>query len=71
MLSEKLDDEIINIITPPKYHLYEHHGSKIADLLFTDKTLKESLEKKTVVKHGFNGGGFDGPNCAKVLRSLF
>ena len=46
LLDEKLDDEIINIIPPPEYHLYEQHVSKITDLLFIDKTLKEFLEKK-------------------------
>ena len=51
-------------------NLYEHHVSKITDLLFTDKILKEFLEKKTVIRHGYYGGGFDGSNCAKVLRSL-
>ena len=65
-----LSDEIINIIPPPEYHLYKRHVSKIIDFLFIDKNLKEFLEKKTVIKHGYNGGGFDRSNSAKVLSSL-
>ena len=56
LLDEKLDDEIIKMISPHEYHLCENHVSKITDLLFTDKTLKEFLEKKTFIRH--NGGGF-------------
>ncbi|XP_065672464.1 uncharacterized protein LOC136090196 [Hydra vulgaris] len=70
LLDEKLTEEIINIIPPPDYHIYEHHVSKIIDILFTYKSLKEFLEKKTIIRHGYNGGGFDGPNCAKVSSSL-
>ena len=70
LLNTKLTEEIINVSPPTEYHIYKHHVSKIIDLLFTDKNLKNFHEKKTVIRHGYNGGGFDGPNCAKVLRSL-
>ena len=58
LLGEKLDDAVINIIPPPGYHLYEHNVSKITNL-FANKTLKEFLEKKTIIRYGYNGGDSD------------
>ena len=62
LLDTKLTEKVINIIPPSEYHIHEYHVSKIIDILFTDKNLKNFLEKKTVIRHGYNGSGFDGPN---------
>ena len=50
LLDTKLTEEIINVVPPPEYHIYEHHVRKIIDLLFTDKNLKNFFEKKTFIR---------------------
>lgn len=70
LLDEPSDKLVIDAIPPPELHLFEHIVTKVTDVLMTDQTIESFLTKKTVTRHGYNGGGYDGPNCQKILSSL-
>ena len=62
---------IIDVIPPPELHLYEHIVTKLADLLGeVNPSVLEFFKRKCIVRHGYNGGGYDGPNCKKILFNL-
>ena len=67
LLDEPSDKLVIDAI---ELHLFEHIVTKVTDVLMTDQTIESFLTKKTVTRHGYNGGGYDGPNCQKILSSL-
>ena len=56
------------VIPPPELHLYEHVVTKVTDILMSD--VAPSWRRRLVTRYGYNGGGYNGPNCRKVLSSL-
>ena len=61
---------IIDIVPPPELHLFEHIVTQVTDVLMAKEYIKNYLLSKTVTRYGYNGEGYDGPNCHKVLSCL-
>ena len=70
LLEETADKLVLDIIPPPEYHLFEHHVTIVADVLFKNEALANFLHGKTVIRHGYNGGGLDDPNCKKNVELI-
>ena len=70
LIEESGETLVIDIVPPPELHLFEHIVTQITDVLMAEESIKKFLIGKTVTRHGYNGGGFDGPNCRKVLSCL-
>ena len=70
ILRESFETEVLDVIPPPELHLYEHIVTKIADIITTDKNVEQFFSQHTITRHGYNGGGYDGPNSKKILGLL-
>ncbi len=71
LLKEEPNKYIIDVIPIPELHVYEHVVTKVADLLTeVNPSVQEFFTAKCISRHGYNGGGYDGPNCKNILKSL-
>ena len=70
LLQKNLDTLINDTVPPPEPHLSEHIVTQVTDVLMAEEFTKNYLLSKTVTRYEFNGGGYDGPNCHKVLSCL-
>ena len=70
LLEEEEDVFVIDVVPPPELHLFEHVVTKIADELTKDVMINNFFALKGITRHGYNGGGYDGPNCNKILHNL-
>ena len=66
-MKEKPEKLVIEIISPPELHLYEHIITKITDIICDlDPSYKDFLNSKNITGHGYN----DGPNCKKIVHCM-
>ena len=61
---------IIDIVPPPELHLFKHIVTQVNDVLMAEEFTKNYLLSKTVTSYGYNGGGYNGPNCHKIMSCL-
>ena len=70
LLEEKEDVPILDIIPISELHHLMKVVTKLSELLTADDGLKRLYKDLGIHWHGYNGGGLDGKNSSKVLKSL-
>ena len=71
ILKEEPEKLVIQVIPPPELHLYEHIITKVTDTICAvDPSYKDFLNSKNITRHGYNGGGYDGPNYKKIVECM-
>lgn len=70
LLEEDGDKYIIDVIPPPELHLLMQTVTKVADFMCMETGIADWMKERGITWHGYNGGGLDGKNANRVLKSL-
>ena len=70
LLDEEGEKLVLEVIPPPELHMLMKIVTEVGDILRLEPDIATWLKDYGIIWHGYNGGGLDGRNANKVLKSI-